>query len=314
MQIDTAHSVPTSRGAKTPVVTRILRALPDLRAFKGGLKAMLHLCGPTRSPSIDYVVDVDGLRFLANPNSYIEWNILYFGDYEGREISLFRDICMKHKGKHLDAILDIGANIGNHSLRFSRFARAIYSFEPNPIVCDRLVANIQLNNASNIKVRTFGLGMEDAVLPFFAPTGDTSLGNMGTGTFVPAETPNDAKQMELQIRNGDAVVKEESIGRIDAIKIDVQGFETDVLIGLAKTIGEHFPVIWFEVSGSTADAIADLGGVRAIIPYELDLYKFNTRSRLGLFHNLSLEPWDISQRINEGDYVAVPRLTVGNPE
>ncbi len=314
MQIEIAHSVPTSRRAKTPIVTRILRALPDLRAFKGGLKAMLFLCGPKRSPSIDYVVDVDGLKFLANPTSYIEWNILYFGDYEGREISLFREACLKHKGKNLGAILDIGANIGNHSLRFSKFSRVVYSFEPNPIVCDRLVANIQLNDALNIKVRTFGLGMDDAVLPFFAPTSDTSFGNMGTGTFVLAEAPNDAKYMELQIRNGDAVVKEESPGRIDAIKIDVQGFETDVLIGLAKTIGEHFPVIWFEVSGSTADAIADLGGVRAIIPFELDLYKFNTQSRLGLFHTLSLEPWDTSHRLNEGDYIVVPRLTVGNPE
>jgi FkbM family methyltransferase len=295
----------------SPILSRIIRALPDFRSVKGGLKALLHLCGPTRSPNIDYTVNVDGgLRFFANPKSYIEWNILYFGNYEGQEISLFRDFCLKYKGGILDTILDVGANIGNHSLRFATFTRTVYSFEPNPTVSQRLHANIRLNGQINIKVREFGLGLHDAVLPFYAPTVETGSDNLGTGTFVLAEASNGSTHMQLQIRNGDAVVREEVVGRIDAIKIDVQGFEAEVLRGLETTLTQHCPVIWFEVSGSTAEAIADLGGMSTIIPFEHDLYKFKTRSRLGVLHRLSLEPWETADRLDEGDYVVVPRQTL----
>ncbi len=97
MDNDIEHSALACRALEAPILTRLLRKLPDLRAIKGGKKAMLYLCGPMHSRSTDYVVDVGGLKFLANPRSYIEWNILWFGDYEGREIALFRDICLNHK-------------------------------------------------------------------------------------------------------------------------------------------------------------------------------------------------------------------------
>lgn len=272
---------------------------------------MLFLLDPTRSPRKEYIVSSGGLQFIVDPRSYIEWNILYFGDYEGSEIALFRDLIRRHKSEKIDVILDIGANIGNHSLRFSQFSRNVISYEPNPHIYERLVANIKVNNIDNIKTFRFGLGLVDGVIPFFAPNEEANGGNMGTGTFVPTEAPDGATQLDLHIFNGDALLTAELPGRIDAIKIDVQGFETEVMRGLAQTIENNRPIIWFEVSGSTADAIEKLGGVRNLIPFEHDLYRFNHHVRLGIIHALSLEPGRNTTRIEEGDYVVVPRCAAG---
>ena len=51
--------------------------------------------------------------------------------------------------------IDIGANIGNHSVFFSKFFKKVYSFEPNPKTFELLKINAKLNN--NIYVRKTGL-------------------------------------------------------------------------------------------------------------------------------------------------------------
>ncbi len=101
-----------------------------------------------------------------------------------------------------------------------------------------------------MQVHAFGLGAEDAELPF----GVSEHGNDGTGSFA-----RGGSSKTLPVRAGDAALAGiaaagESERRIGFIKCDVEGFEASVFAGLQATLASHRPVVMFE-SGS-----ARLGG------------------------------------------------------
>ena len=54
-----------------------------------------------------------------------------------------------------DLILDVGANIGNHSLYFSNFSKQVFSYEPNPNTFELLKFNTK--NLSNINIYNIGI-------------------------------------------------------------------------------------------------------------------------------------------------------------
>ena len=57
--------------------------------------------------------------------------------------------------KKFDLILDVGANIGNHSLYFSNFSKQVFSYEPNPNTFELLKFNTK--NLSNINIYNIGI-------------------------------------------------------------------------------------------------------------------------------------------------------------
>lgn len=64
------------------------------------------------------------------------------GRYENTELTLLEQFIKKKlPNSHKNTALDIGANIGNHSVFLSKFFNHVYSFEPNPITYDVLLLN-----------------------------------------------------------------------------------------------------------------------------------------------------------------------------
>ncbi len=176
----------------------------------------------------------DGLLFRLHPPEYVDSIIYTEGLFELNEL---RFMSRHFRGKTL---LDIGANIGNHALFLAKNFDTVHCFEPNPVALARLGTNVDLNN-SPIVIHGVGLGAKDDNLPFYdAP------GNLGMGGFK----PNGVSNAVLPIRRGDTYLADKGIANIDFIKIDVEGFEPDVLEGLAQTIARDRPVIVFEYDGT----------------------------------------------------------------
>ncbi|MDB5677657.1 FkbM family methyltransferase, partial [Sphingomonas bacterium] len=202
---------------------RSLRGLSNLRGWHRAATAAAPASGAFR-------VANDGLWLEGDMGSLIEREFYLYGGYEREQIDLFLSLIPRDRR---DTILDIGANIGTHSLRFSQAFERVLSFEPNPLVIDRLRRNVTLNAADNIAVHHVGLGETSADLDLFAPVGT----NQGLGTFV----TTDQYDLPLtrigtsRIEAGDAYVSAHAAGRIDAIKCDVQGFEVQVFAGLQTT-------------------------------------------------------------------------------
>jgi FkbM family methyltransferase len=285
-----------------PALLATLRAFAWIRNIYGGQRAALWLVHPSRQAARDYLLDNDGLRFWASPNSYLEWNLILFKQYEGPQKKLFIEGLPSSRRRTL---LDIGANVGSHSIDFARHFARVASFEPNAEIARRFVRNVQENRLANVELHQFGLAADDGVLKFYAPDVSNVDGNMGTGTFMAEFAPRSYNLIEAAVRNGDAVVAELALHDIDAIKIDVQGFEARVLQGLSRTLAKYAPHIWIEISDTTLGEIAACGGLAKLIPFRHEVYQFETQYRCGLVHQLVLNRVR-ETNISTGDLVIVP--------
>ena len=135
-------------------------------------------------------------------------------------------------------ILDIGANIGNHTLYWLTSSpnniQKVYSFEPIKETFEILKKNIEINNLDT-KAQIFNIGLSDkntsADINVFnmSNIGGTSL-EEGTGSLI-------LKRLD------DVAINQE---HINFMKIDVEGMELKLLRGAEKTINKYRPIIFIE--------------------------------------------------------------------
>lgn len=164
--------------------------------------------------------------------------------------------------------VDIGANVGNHSLYVAAFLQParVVPVEPNPIAGKLLLANIALNNLAAVTdLRLIGMGLSDAAQQDFAMTPRDE--NLGGAQMVAGEGA-----IETQ-RGDDALARYAP----DFIKIDVEGMEMQVLTGLEETIARHAPVMLIEVDKSHDTAFHDWCAARGyVLENQLKRYNPNT--------------------------------------
>ena len=148
-------------------------------------------------------------------------------------------------------ILDLGANIGNHSMYFAlkNNAKMIYAFELQEHVFNILQKNIELNHISNIKTFNIALGKANSFGTFYHSSDPRTdwyggLLNFGSQHIHVAE---DSEHGQLKIQSLDEVIQQENPPTIDFIKCDVERFEYEVLQGAKETLLKYKPIIFIEI-------------------------------------------------------------------
>lgn len=184
------------------------------------------------------------LVYEGNLNSYIDWQIYFFGAYEKRQLRLIEREINLHNRKKI--VLDIGANSGNHSLFFSNIFKTVHSFEPFPLMYAKLHNNITKNKLNNVVAHSVGLSNQNSALPFIPP----QTNNQGTGTLEKNRILGEYESISIDVYQGDFYCKLNNIENIDLLKIDVEGHEFQVFEGLEETIKKYTPLIWFEFSAT----------------------------------------------------------------
>jgi FkbM family methyltransferase len=273
---------------------RLARRLRGLRRLRGWHRAVNWIVPPNAGGR--FLVRNGSLLFAGDIESYIEREMYLFGDYEGLEIDQFLANIGEAPRR---VLLDVGANVGTHSLQFARHFQQVHSFEPNPSLWPAFKRNVSLNQLHNVTLHNVGLGAEDADLPFYS----IDSRNHGMGTFL-AEEQYDRPLKCVgysRIAHGDRYLHAHGISHVDAIKIDVQGLESSVLRGLRVTLETPRPAVWFEFGTGTRDS-ARAGELRDWFPYQVDLFKL-TRIK-GPLQAVRLAP--IVDAPTLGDYVALP--------
>jgi len=224
------------------IIYRILRFYGHLNFLRFGLRDRLirKFANPDNKINFPFLVKFYNNLYEGNLNSYIDWNVYFYGAYEKSELVFFKKVLNKINNP---IVLDIGANIGHHTLFFSKFSSKVYSFEPYDYVRKSLHDKIAFNEITNVIINNFGLSNTNDLLKFYAPT-ET---NTGTGSFVKEHATDNNKFFELlNVKIGDEYFSKLNLEKIDFIKIDVEGFESNVLSGLNKTIIKYRPIISME--------------------------------------------------------------------
>jgi len=161
------------------------------------------------------------------------------GRYEKQSLSIVSDFLTNYINiDHNSTVLDIGANIGNHSLYFSSLFSKVYAFEPHP----KTYKLLEFNCCDlNIDTFNFGLSSEDTTVKF-----DVDPTNMGHAFIIDGElNKNISSHMEIEVKKLDDLTEIDRTN-ISLIKIDVEGHELQALKGALTTIKDNRPVILFE--------------------------------------------------------------------
>jgi len=167
----------------------------------------------------------------AVSNSIIKTNTFYESDFLEQVSSFITPE---------DVVFDVGAHIGNHAVYFASICNArVYSFEPNPTSYNVLSENIKLNSLEDsVSVLNSALGAEERKVGLEA-VHDTDIGT----TRVSYSGENIHEMTSI-----DAYFKSNSMSSLAYIKIDVEGFEADVIKGAKETILKFMPIVSTEVS------------------------------------------------------------------
>jgi FkbM family methyltransferase len=234
------------------VTLNLLRLFGHLDWLAFGIRDRIirYFVNPDTVEGKEFETDFFGLRYQGNLNTFIDWSVYFYGAYEKDILYLMRDIV---KDKQDAIFIDIGANVGHHSLYMSKFCEEIHSFEPYDRVIDMLRSKILFNKCSNIFVHNVGLGEENEFIDFYAPTGR----NIATGSFMADHAKdNNIKYGKLEIVEGDLYISKLNLNKVDLIKIDVEGFEKYVLLGLKDTLEKYRPFVIMEYSKVTRDTLS----------------------------------------------------------
>lgn len=140
--------------------------------------------------------------------------------------------------------VDIGANIGNHTLFAALVWKAakIVPFEPNPLAFNTMFHNISVNGLRDVvDLSNIGLGLSDKEAGGFAM--QKMANNLGGARMLPGKGT-------LQVFRGDDLL---AGLEPDLIKIDVEGMELEVLRGLEGLLKDRKPMLFVEVDNALAD-------------------------------------------------------------
>ena len=199
----------------------------------------------------------------------------------GRWYDLGTQLLLSDLVKSGDTVVDIGANRGMFALVASRLvgdAGKVICFEPNPNCFKILDREIASNKIKNIIVHRVGLGHQEEALTLLVP-----VLNSGEGTFGKSAYGNDATyQVHAQVKRGDQILANEKPA---LIKIDVEGFECNVITGLAEIINRGHPLI-----------------VTEVVPKHLAQCGFSVAELVALMENFDYQGFSVGLTKNCGRY------------
>lgn len=165
-------------------------------------------------------------------------------------------------------VYDIGAFDGIATLFFSRKAKQVVTYEPNPVSHARVTENLRLNDITNVDLRNLAVGNEAGTLTLtldpLMPGGATADSTIASQMDDPAA----AEKVDVRVVRVDDDNRENSLLDPDFVKIDIEGFELAALQGMPEMLERARPDIYLEMHGATQEQ--KLANVRGIVEFVED--------------------------------------------
>lgn len=193
---------------------------------------------------------VFGFDTQLDISDWVQRNV-YIGSYEPGETATIRS--MLRPGMTFS---DVGANIGYFSLLASSRVGAngrVIAVEPTPALADHLRRTIERNNIQNIELQQCGLSESDGDGAIYLPP--EHLHNNTPSMLGEAE----GTRVAVQLRSLDGLLDSLGVGRVDFMKMDVEGFEAKVIAGASESLSRkrirailiEFNDYWLREAGSS---------------------------------------------------------------
>jgi FkbM family methyltransferase len=145
--------------------------------------------------------------------------------------------------------LDVGANYGTHSILFLAAGIPVIAFEPNPSCFVHFQTMCKLNGLSG-RWEQVALGREVGDVELAYPEKETWLGSVSSDVVPNLKELHDVTSVRVPIRTLDYYLGDNCLGDIPdcrvLIKIDVEGYEREVLKGASRMLRDWMPTIIFE--------------------------------------------------------------------
>ncbi|MHB8159524.1 MAG: FkbM family methyltransferase [Thermoleophilia bacterium] len=227
----------TSKDSVIGWLMNVYRNSPFHNAFFGGIFAKI-LSLVTFYNKKQIVQGIDGITFALDLEEVIDSSLYYSDTFEPKIERMIEKYV-----KPGMTVIDIGANIGYHTFRMGRLAKPggmVYAIEPTSWAYTKLIINSELNpKIDNIEFLKIGLAKEDL--------GEQEI------TFRSSyrlDGKSDVKKEKIYLKQLDTLIRERKIDRVDFIKLDVDGFEGQVLMGSVETLKTFSPTLIIEITPS----------------------------------------------------------------
>jgi len=209
--ISMAHRCRLQRGAFRPMLSRLVNLL--------------------RAGPIDVPYQGASFRF-HHQASATERGALFNPAYNIEELNFLR--------AHVPTggvFVDVGANVGTYALALARHVGAggkVIAIEPHPVTHARLAFNNTASGYSQVRLVAAAAGPADGELLI-----ETDGDNLGASHIVSGKAS--ARAIKVPSLRLQRILDEAGVSQIDALKIDVEGFEDRVLTGF---FAEASPALW----------------------------------------------------------------------
>ena len=179
---------------------------------------------------------IRGHDFRYDPDTDIGRHLYTTGGFEQEEIRFCRQYI-----KPQSVVVDIGANVGFHTLFFSEFARngLVLSFEPARDTFFYLLGNVQ--HLKNVIPLNIALSDAVGISEFFAASDDAYSGLKDTKR---KDIVNTYSVVSMRL---DDILLPMNLDTVDFVKIDVEGLERNVLSGMVGIMEIYHPVLFCEI-------------------------------------------------------------------
>ncbi len=181
-------------------------------------------------------------------------NIKYNG-----ELNFIKDVCEHYRGKKW-VFFDIGANKGEYTELILKYATSnmvqLHLFEPQKSCIELL--NKKFSQHTDIRINKFGLSLESQHVILYKDKDQSGLASVYKRNLDYHNIKlNEVEKVTLQ--SASEYIKEQSINKINFIKIDIEGHELEALRGFGNFLKpENIDLVQFEYGGANLDSHTSL--------------------------------------------------------
>ena len=189
----------------------------------------------------------DDIRMELDPEEWLQIDLRASGRLEPRTIALFE--CILRPG---DAYVDVGAHVGYHSLVAARLVGQggrVFSIDPQPYNCAKILANADLNGFANITVLAAAVDEADG----FTSLKNQSRQDKARLTLAGPGVNDGALTFVVPKITLRWLLETYALRSANLLKIDVEGFELEVLKGAGDAIRTIENIVLEVLPGEDAD-------------------------------------------------------------